>query len=92
MAERLLENRLVKAAERGTEIFKVREQELFVSVWHAVLGLGGLLLQAHGLGHGLRVTGHLRKLKAENSQNLDMGAIWFRKTEIEFRVRQEINS
>lgn len=58
LAEGLLKNRLVKAAEGGTEIFKFREQELFIPVWHVVLGLGGLL-EAHGLGHGLWMTGHL---------------------------------
>lgn len=42
----LLENRLVKAAEGGTEIFKFREQELFIPVWHVVLGLRRLL-EAH---------------------------------------------
>lgn len=58
LAEGLLKDRLVKAAEGGTEIFKFREQELFIPVWHVVLGLGGLL-EAHRLGHGLWVTGHL---------------------------------
>lgn len=62
LAEGLLENRLVKAAEGGTEIFKFREQELLVPVWHAVLGLWGLL-DAHRLGHGLRVAGHLGDMK-----------------------------
>lgn len=57
MAEGLLKNRLVKASEGGTEIFKVREKELLVPLWHVVLGLWGLL-EAHGLGHGLWVTGH----------------------------------
>ena len=60
LAEGLLKNRLVKAAERGTEIFKFGEQELLVPVWHVVLGLG-VLLQAHGLGHGLWVSGHLER-------------------------------
>lgn len=46
LAEGLLKNRLVKAAEGGTEIFKFREQELLVPVWHVVLGLRGLL-EAH---------------------------------------------
>lgn len=46
LAEGLLKNRLVKAAEGGTEIFKFRKQELLIPVWHVVLGLGGLL-QAH---------------------------------------------
>lgn len=59
MAEGLLEDRLVKAAEGGTEIFEFGEQELLVPVGHVVLGLGGLL-EVHGLGHGLRVGGHLR--------------------------------
>lgn len=58
LAKGLLKDRLVKAAEGGTEIFKVREQELLISVGHVVLGLGGLL-EAHRLGHGLRVIGHL---------------------------------
>lgn len=56
----LLKNRLVKAAEGGTEIFKFREQELLIPVWHVVLGLGGLL-EAHRLGHRLWVTGHLKR-------------------------------
>lgn len=59
LAEGLLEDRLVKAAEGGTEIFEFGEQELLVPVGHVVLGLGGLL-EVHGLGHGLRVSGHLR--------------------------------
>lgn len=60
LAEGLLKNRLVKAAKGGTEIFKFREQELLVPVWHVVLGLGGLL-EAHSLGHRLWVTGHLER-------------------------------
>lgn len=59
LAEGLLEDRLVKAAEGGTEIFEFGEQELLVPVGHVVLGLGGLL-EVHGLGHGLWVGGHLR--------------------------------
>lgn len=58
LAEGLLKDRLVKAAEGGTEIFKFREQELLVPVGHVVLGLGGLL-DVHGLGHGLWESGHL---------------------------------
>lgn len=53
----LLKNRLVKAAEGGTEIFKFREQEL-IPVGHVVLGLRRLL-EAHRLGHRLWVVGHL---------------------------------
>lgn len=58
LAKGLLKDRLVKAAEGGTEIFEFREQELLVPVGHVVLGLGGLL-DVHGLGHGLRKSGHL---------------------------------
>lgn len=58
LAEGLLKDRLVKAAEGGTEIFKFGEQELLVPVWHVVLGLRGLL-EAHRLGHWFGVTGHL---------------------------------
>lgn len=50
LAEGLLKDRLVKAAEGGTEIFKVGEEELLVPLWHTVLGLGRLL-EAHGLRH-----------------------------------------
>lgn len=57
LAEGLLKNGFVKAAEGGTEIFKFREHELLVSVGHVVLGLG--LLEAQGLGHGFGMTGHL---------------------------------
>lgn len=57
LAEGLLKDRLVKAAEGGTEIFKVGEEELLVPLGHVVLGLGRLL-QAQRLGHGLRVTAH----------------------------------
>lgn len=60
----LLKNRLVKAAEGGTEIFKFREQELFIPVWHVVLGLRRLL-EAHGLGHRLWVTGDLKNFRGE---------------------------
>lgn len=60
LAEGLLKNRLIKAAEGGTEIFKFGEQELLVPVGHVVLGLWGLL-EAHRLGHGLRVTAHLER-------------------------------
>lgn len=60
LAEGLLEDRLVKAAEGGTEIFEFGEQELLVPVGHVVLGLGGLL-EVHGLGHRLWVSGHLRE-------------------------------
>lgn len=60
LAKGLLKNRLVKAAEGGTEIFKFREQELLIPVWHVVLGLGRLL-EAHRLGHGFWVTSHLRR-------------------------------
>lgn len=58
LAEGLLKNRLVKAAEGGTEIFKVREEELFVPLWHVVLGLGRLL-EAHRLSHRFWVSSHL---------------------------------
>lgn len=58
----LLKNRLVKAAEGGTEIFKFREQELLIPVGHVVLGLRGLL-EAHRLGHRLWVAGHLENLE-----------------------------
>lgn len=57
MVEGLLKDRLVKAAEGGTEIFEVGEEELLVSLGHAVLGLRRLL-QAQWLGHRLRVTAH----------------------------------
>lgn len=60
----LLKNRLVKAAEGGTEIFKFREQELLIPVGHVVLGLRGLL-EAHRLGHRLWVAGHLEKFGKE---------------------------
>lgn len=79
LAEGLLKNRLVKAAEGGTEIFKFREQELLIPVWHVVLGLRGLL-EAHRLGHGLWVTGHLwrnkeslRLTKANSNTECKMG-------------------
>lgn len=58
LAEGLLKDRLVKAAEGGTEIFKVREQELLVPLWHVVLWLGWLL-EAHGLRHRFWVGSHL---------------------------------
>lgn len=64
----LLKNRLVKAAEGGTEIFKFREQELLIPVGHVVLGLRRLL-EAHRLGHRLWVVGHLDKL-GEKKNNL----------------------
>lgn len=57
----LLKNRLVKAAEGGTEIFKFREQELLIPVGHVVLGLRRLL-EAHRLGDRLWVVGHLDNL------------------------------
>lgn len=57
----LLKHSLVKAAEGGTEIFEVGEEQLLVTVRYAVLGLRGLL-QAHGLGHRLWMT---RNLKGE---------------------------
>lgn len=57
----LLKNRLVKAAEGGTEIFKFREQELLIPVWHVVLGLRRLL-ETHRLGHSLWVIGDLKNL------------------------------
>lgn len=55
----LLKHSLVKAAEGGTEIFEVGEEQLLVAVRYAVLGLRGLL-QAHGLGHRLWMTRHLK--------------------------------
>lgn len=55
----LLEHTLVKAAEGGTKIFEVREEQLLVAVRYAVLGLRGLL-QAHGLGYRLWMTCHLK--------------------------------
>lgn len=58
----LLKNRLVKAAEGGTKIFKFREEELLIPVWQVVLGLRRLL-EAHRLGHRLWVTGDLKKVK-----------------------------
>lgn len=58
LAKGLLKDRLVKAAEGGTEIFEFREQELLIPVRHVVLGLGGLL-EVHRLGHRLWVSGHL---------------------------------
>lgn len=57
LAEGLLKDRLVKAAEGGTEIFEVGEEELLVSLGHGVLGLGRLL-QTQRLRHGLWVTAH----------------------------------
>lgn len=57
LAKGLLKDRLVKAAEGGTEIFKVREQKLLVPLWHVVLGLGGLL-EVHGLRHWFWETSH----------------------------------
>lgn len=57
LAEGLLKDRLVKAAEGGTEIFEVGEEELLVSLGHVVLGLRWLL-QTQRLRHGLRVTAH----------------------------------
>lgn len=63
----LLKNRLVKAAEGGTEIFKFREQELLIPVGHVVLGLRRLL-EAHRLGHRLWVVGHLHKLEKTKKQ------------------------
>lgn len=71
LAEGLLKNRLVKAAEGGTEIFKFREQELLVPVWHVVLGLGGLL-EAHRLGHGFWVTGHLGTKEVKKMESYKM--------------------
>ena len=69
MAEGLLKDRLVKAAEGGTEIFKVREQELLVPLWHVVLGLRGLL-QTHGLRHRFRVTAHLMEREGGGGENM----------------------
>lgn len=63
----LLKNRLVKAAEGGTEIFKFREQELLIPVGHVVLGLRRLL-QAHRLGHRLWVAAHLDNLQKNNNK------------------------
>lgn len=55
----LLKHSLVKAAEGGTKIFEVREEQLLVAFRYVVLGLRGLL-QAHGLGHRLWMTRHLK--------------------------------
>lgn len=69
LVEGLLKNRLVKAAEGGTEIFKFREQELLIPVGHVVLGLRRLL-EAHRLGHRLWVAGHLDNLETEQKNKL----------------------
>lgn len=82
MAEGLLKDRLVKAAEGGTEIFKVGEEELLVPLWHVVLGLEGLL-EAHRLRHRLWVVSHLgmeEEREKERSRNRgeiirDLGAV-----------------
>lgn len=65
----LLKNRLVKAAEGGTEIFKFREQELLIPVWHVVLGLRRLL-ETHRLGHSLWVIGDLKNLGKKKKEVL----------------------
>lgn len=67
----LLKNRLVKAAEGGTEIFKFREQELLIPVWHVVLGLRRLL-ETHRLGHSLWVIGDLKNLGKKKKKRSSM--------------------